>query len=313
MGRLISDKFTAWQAECEARFQQLKANEEELNRIFIDIYGLQDELTPEVADKDVTVHRIFNTKDDVPESMKGSNYVRTLRDEIVSLISYAVGCLFGRYSLDVEGLAYAGGEWDSSKYQTIIPDADNILPICDDDYFEDDLTGKFVDFVRVVYGEDTLEENLKFIADALGGKGTPREVIRSYFINDFFADHCKTYQKRPIYWLFDSGKKNGFKALIYLHRYQRDLLARMRTDYVHEQQERYRTQLSHLADALEHASGADKVRLTKQQKKLQDQSRELQTYEEKIHHLADQNIELDLDDGVKVNYAKFGDVLAKIK
>lgn len=313
MSRLISEKFSAWQAECEARFQQLKANEEELNRIFIDIYSLQDELTPEVADKDVTVHRIFNTKDDVPESMKGSNYVRTLRDEIVSLISYAVGCLFGRYSLDVEGLAYAGGEWDSSKYQTIIPDADNILPICDDDYFEDDLTGKFVDFARVVYGEDTLEENLKFIADALGGKGTPREIIRSYFINDFFADHCKTYQKRPIYWLFDSGKKNGFKALIYLHRYQRDLLARMRTDYVHEQQERYRTQLSHLSDALEHASGADKVRLTKQQKKLQDQSRELQTYEEKIHHLADQNIELDLDDGVKVNYAKFGDVLAKIK
>lgn len=313
MGAFIFDKFTAWQAECEARFQQLKANEEELNRIFIDIYGLQDELTPEVADKDVTVHRVFNTKDDVPESMKGSNYVRTLRDEIVSLISYAVGCLFGRYSLDVEGLAYAGGEWDPSKYRTIIPDADNILPICDDDYFEDDLTGKFVDFVRVVYGEDTLEENLKFIADALGGKGTSREVIRAYFLNDFFSDHCKTYQKRPIYWLFDSGKKNGFKALIYLHRYQRDLLARMRTDYVHEQQERYRTQLSHLADALEHASGADKVRLTKQQKKLQDQSRELQAYEEKIHHLADQNIELDLDDGVKVNYAKFGDVLAKIK
>ena len=313
MGAFIFDKFTAWQAECEARFQQLKANEEELNRIFIDIYGLQDELTPEVADKDVTVHRVFNTKDDVPESMKGSNYVRTLRDEIVSLISYAVGCLFGRYSLDMDGLAYAGGEWDVSKYQTIIPDADNILPICDDDYFEDDLTGKFVDFVRVVYGEDTLEENLKFIADALGGKGTPREVIRAYFLNDFFSDHCKTYQKRPIYWLFDSGKKNGFKALIYLHRYQRDLLAQMRTDYVHEQQERYRTQLSHLADALEHASGADKIRLTKQQKKLQDQSRELQIYEEKIHHLADQNIELDLDDGVKVNYAKFGDVLAKIK
>lgn len=313
MGKLISDKFIAWQAECEARFQQLKANEEELNRIFIDIYGLQDELTPEVADKDVTVHRIFNTKDDVPESMKGSNYVRTLRDEIVSLLSYAVGCMFGRYSLDVEGLAYAGGEWDASKYQTIIPDADNILPICDDDYFEDDLTGKFVDFVRVVYGEDTLEENLKFIADALGGKGSPREVIRSYFLNDFFKDHCKTSQKRPIYWLFDSGKKNGFKALIYLHRYQRDLLARMRTDYVHEQQERYRTQLSHLADSLEHASGADRVRLTKQQKKLQEQSLELQAYEEKIHHLADQNIEIDLDDGVKYNYALFGDVLAKIK
>ena len=230
-------------------------------------------------------------------------------------------------------MLFAGGKWDYTEIQQELFDAigkndftgrdfvwdanlidkDNILPICDDDYFEDDLTGKFVDFVRVVYGEDTLEENLKFIADALGGKGAPREVIRSYFINDFFADHCKTYQKRPIYWLFDSGKKNGFKALIYLHRYQRDLLARMRTDYVHEQQERYRTQLSHLADALEHATGADKVRLTKQQKKLQEQSRELQTYEEKIHHLADQNIELDLDDGVKYNYALFGDVLAKIK
>ena len=313
MGKLISDKFTAWQAECEARFQQLKANEEELNRIFIDIYGLQDELTPEVADKDVTVHRVFNTKDDVPESMKGSNYVRTLRDEIVSLISYAVGCLFGRYSLDMDGLAYAGGEWDVSKYQTIIPDADNILPICDDDYFEDDLTGKFVDFVRVVYGEDTLEENLKFIADALGGKGTPREVIRAYFLNDFFSDHCKTYQKRPIYWLFDSGKKNGFKALIYLHRYQRDLLARMRTDYVHEQQERYRTQLTHLADAIEHAGAAERVKLTKQQKKLQEQALEIQKYEEKIHHLADQNIQIDLDDGVKHNYELFADVLAKIK
>ena len=313
MGTLISDKFTAWQAECEARFQQLKANEEELNRIFIDIYGLQDELTPEVADKDVTVHRIFNTKDDVPESMKGSNYVRTLRDEIVSLISYAVGCLFGRYSLDVEGLAYAGGEWDASKYQTIIPDADNILPICDDDYFEDDLTGKFVDFVRVVYGEDTLEENLKFIADALGGKGTPREIIRSYFINDFFADHCKTYQKRPIYWLFDSGKKNGFKALIYMHRYQRDLLARLRTDYVHEQQERYRTQLAQLGDAIDHAVASERVKLNKLQKKFQDQAAELQKYEEKIHHLADQNIEIDLDDGVKHNYALFAEVLAKIK
>lgn len=353
MGQLISDKFTAWQAECETRFQQLKSNEEELNRIFIDIYGLQDELTAEVADKDITVHRIFNTKDDVPESMKGSAYVRTLRDEIVSLISYAVGCMFGRYSIYRDGLIYAGGDFEEQferhqttmgdleqmgwggvqgktfaqlekpyyylKGQAVSPalgiqvDADNIIPICDDDYFEDDLTGKFVDFVRVVYGEDTLEENLKFIADTLGGKGTPWEVICGYFLNDFFADHCKTYQKRPIYWLFDSGKKNGFKALIYLHRYQRDLLARMRTDYVHEQQERYRTQLSHLADALEHASGADKVRLTKQQKKLQDQSRELQTYEEKIHHLADRNIELDLDDGVKVNYAKFGDVLARIK
>ena len=305
--------YLLWKGECNKRFEKLKSNEEELNRIFIDIYGLQDELTPDVADKDVTVHRVFDSKDDVPESMKGSSYVRTMRDEIVSLISYAVGCMFGRYSLDVEGLAYAGGEWDASKYKTIIPDSDNIIPICDDEYFDDDITGLFVEFVRKVYGDDTLEENLKFVADALGGKGTPREVIRSYFLNDFYADHLKTYQKRPIYWLFDSGKKNGFKALCYMHRYQRDLLARLRTDYVHEQQERYRTQLAQIGDAIDHASASERVKLTKQQKKFQEQAAELQKYEEKVHHLADQNIEIDLDDGVKHNYELFADVLAKIK
>lgn len=313
MARLIEDKYESWKQECEERFQQLKANEEKLNEIFIEIYGLQDELTPEVADKDITVHRIFDIEEDVPESMKGSNYVRTKRDEIVSLISYAVGCMFGRYSLDVEGLAYAGGKWDASKYTTFIPDKDNIIPICDDDYFEDDITGRFVQWVEVVYGKETLEENLTFIADALGGKGTSREIIRNYFLKEFYADHCKTYKKRPIYWLFDSGKKNGFKALIYMHRYQSDLLARMRTDYVHEQQERYRTQLVHLDEAIQQASGSDRVKLTKQQKKLQDQSLEIQQYEEKIHHLADQNIVIDLDDGVKHNYALFADVLAKIK
>lgn len=313
MARLISDKYEVWKQECEERFQQLKANEEKLNEIFIEIYGLQDELTPEVADKDITVHRIFDSEEDVPESMKGSNYVRTKRDEMVSLISYAVGCMFGRYSLDVEGLAFAGGEWDTRKYTTFIPDADNIIPICDDEYFDDDITGRFVKWVEVVYGAETLEDNLQFIADALGGKGTSREIIRNYFLKEFYADHCKTYKKRPIYWLFDSGKKNGFKALIYMHRYQPDLLARMRTDYVHEQQERYRTQLAHLDEAIQQASGSERVKLTKQQKKLQDQSLEIQKYEEKIHHLADQNIVIDLDDGVKHNYALFADVLAKIK
>ena len=202
MGRLISDKYVAWKQECEARFQQLKQNEEELNRIFIDIYGLQDELTPEVADKDITVHRVYDSKDDVPENMKGSNYVRTMRDEIVSLISYAVGCMFGRYSLDVDGLAYAGGQWDDSKYITYLPDQDNCIPITDTPYFEDDIVSRFVVFVKVVYGEDTLEENLQFIADALGNKGdTSREVIRNYFLSDSFKDHEKIYQKRPIYSL----------------------------------------------------------------------------------------------------------------
>lgn len=300
MARLIADKYKEWEAECEARFNQLKANEEELNRIFIEIYGLQDELTPDVEERDVTVRKA------------------DLQREIKSLISYAVGCMFGRYSVDVEGLCYAGGEWDASKYQTIIPDADNIIPICDDDYFDDDIVGKFVDFVRKVYGDETLEQNLRFIADALGGKGTSREVIRNYFINDFFADHCSTYSvtgsgKRPIYWLFSSGKKNGFKALIYMHRYQPDLLARMRTDYVHEQQERYRTQIQMLEDSTQTAAPSERVKLNKQITKLKDQALEIQKYEEKIHHLADQMISIDLDDGVKVNYAKFQDVLEKIK
>ena len=192
----IAEAFDQWQAECDDRFNQLKANEEELNRIFIDIYGLQNELTPEVEDKDVTVRRA------------------DLGRDIRSFISYAVGCMFGRYSLDVDGLAYAGGEWDASKYASFAADKDNIIPICDDEYFDDDIVGRFVEFVRKVYGDDTLEENLKFVADALGGKGQPKDVIRNYFLSDFYSDHCKIYQKRPIYWLFDSGKKNGFKALM---------------------------------------------------------------------------------------------------
>ncbi len=292
--RTVVSAFAKWEREAAERYDTLKANEEELNRIFIDIYGLQDELTPEVEDKDVTVRKVDLSRD------------------IKSLISYAVGCMFGRYSLDVEGLAYAGGDWDSRKYITFIPDKDNILPICDDEYFDDDIMGRFVDFVRVVYGEETLEENLKFIADALGGKGTPREVIRNYFLNEFYKDHCKIYQKRPIYWLFDSGKKNGFKSLFYLHRYQSDLLAKLRTDYVHEQQERYRTQLSHIATALNTATGSERARLLKQQDKLSEQLKEITAFEEKVHHLADQNIEIDLDDGVKKNYEIFTDVLAKI-
>ena len=295
MARLIADKYKEWEAECNERFNTLKANEEELNRIFIDIYGLQDELTPEVEDKDVTVRKADLTR------------------EIKSLISYAVGCMFGRYSLDVEGLVYAGGGWDSSKYSTYIPDADNIIPICDDEYFADDIVGKFVKFVEVVYGTDTLEENLRFIAGALGGKGLPRDVIRDYFLNGFYADHLKVYQKRPIYWLFDSGKKNGFKALVYMHRYHSDTLARMRTDYVHEQQARYRTAIEGLEHRLLSANGSEKVKLTKQLQKLQAQAQETLVFEEKLHHMADRMISIDLDDGVKHNYEIFKDILAPIK
>ena len=291
----IADAYHTWESNATAQFDLLKKNEEELNRIFIDIYGLQDELTPEVEDKDVTVRKA------------------DLGRDIRSFISYAVGCMFGRYSLDVDGLAYAGGEWDNSKYSTFAADKDNIIPISDDEYFEDDIVGRFVKFVEVVYGKDTLDENLKFIADALGGKGQPKDVIRNYFLNDFYSDHCKIYQKRPIYWLFDSGKKNGFKALIYMHRYQPDTIARIRTDYVHEQQARYRTAIADLETRIANASTGERVKLNKQLKTLNDQATEIHEYEEKIHHLADQMISIDLDDGVKVNYAKFQDVLAKIK
>ncbi len=290
----VAEAYAAWEAECEERFKTLKNNEEELNRIFINIYGIQNELTPEVKDKDVTVRK--------------ANLGRDIR----SLISYAVGCMFGRYSLDTEGLAYAGGAWDASKYKTFIPDADAILPISDDEYFSDDIVGRFVEFVRVVYGDDSLEENLKFIADALGGKGSSRAAIRNYFINNFYADHCKIYQKRPIYWLFDSGKKNGFKCLVYIHRYQPDTIARIRTDYVHEQQSRYRTVIAGLEQRINSASTSERVKLSKELSRLKGQETELRKYEEKIHHLADQMIHIDLDDGVKHNYEIFKDVLAKI-
>jgi len=292
---LISWHYSRWEDISNGRFDALKENEEELNRIFIDIYGLGDELSPDVEDKDVTVRKA------------------DLQREIRSLISYAVGCMFGRYSLDTPGLIYAGGAWDASKYETFLPDKDAILPICDDEYFEDDIAGRFIKFVETVYGAATLEENLRFIADALGGKGSSREVIRNYFINDFYADHLKVYQKCPIYWLFDSGKKNGFKCLVYMHRYQPDTIARIRTDYVHEQQSRYRTAIVDLESRVATAGTGERVKLQKQLDGLRAQAEELRGYEEKIHHLADQMIKIDLDDGVKVNYAKFQDVLAKIK
>ena len=451
---LLEDAYASYKQIVNSRFAQLKANEEELNRIFIDIYGLQDELTPEVEEKDVTVHRIFDSKDDVPEAMKGSNYILTQQQVVKSLISYAVGCMFGRYSLDKPGLVYAGGEisdqwieisgqyylrevvekyvaqelqrtysmaeinvadggdlpigeitatrgaiftfgsdakssninsvqycrgtskklyegirelsvnsqgikcgagntaydlcspeildaiasgtgselvqrgWqdaDSIDWQAIHcklttnhygADKDAIIPISDNEYFNDDIVARFVEFIRTAFGADekTLEANLNFIAAALGGNGSARDVIRAYFNNGFYADHCKTYQKRPIYWLFDSGKKNGFKCLIYMHRYQKDTIARIRTDYLHEQQSRYRTAISDLQNRIDNAvSTGVRVKLQKQLATVQAQVEEARLYEEKIHHLADQMLEIDLDDGVKRNYAIFKDALAKIK
>ena len=289
----ISEAFTQWQSECDDRFNQLKANEEELNRIFIDIYGLQDELTPEVEDKDVTVRKA------------------DLQRDIKSLLSYAVGCMFGRYSLDVEGLAYAGGEWDSSKYQSYIPDADNVIPITDEEYLDDDIVSRLCAWLKAVYGADTLEANLDYIAKALGNKGsTSREIIRNYFLNDFFKDHCQTYSvtgsgKRPIYWLFDSGKQNGFKALVYLHRYTPDTIGNLRIDYLHKMQRVYESEINRMQDMMDHSENAREVAAAgKRKDKLAKQLKECREYDEKISHLALSRIELDLDDGVKVNYRK---------
>ena len=292
MGRLISDKFKEWAIACDERFAKLKENEEELNRIFIALYGLQDELTPGVEDKDITVHRA------------------ELQREIRSLLSYAVGCIFGRYSPDVEGLCYAGGTWDASLYRTVMPVEDNLLTLHGGEE-ENDIVVRVVDFVRAVYGEDTLEENLSFIAAALGGKGDAREVIRSYFISGFYADHLKVYRKRPIYWLFDSGKKNGFKALFYLHRYDGELLSRMHSRYVVKRYDSLREKIKSRINGL--SSAEDRGKWVKDDKKLRLQLDELATFEKKLKLLADRRITLDLDDGVKVNYEKFGDLLAKIK
>lgn len=284
----VSAAFKSWSKECAERFNQLKANEEELNRIFIDIYGLQDELTPEVEDKDVTVRKA------------------DLQRDIKSLISYAVGCMFGRYSLDEDGLAYAGGKWDNGKYDTFIPDEDNCIPITDEEYFEDDIVGLFCAWLKKVYGEDTLEENLDFIANALGNKGkTSREVIRNYFLTDFIKDHIKTYQKRPIYWLFDSGKQNGFKALVYMHRWNADTIGNVRVEYLHRIQRVYEKEITRMQEIIDNSHDNKEIsNATKRKEKLQKQIKETKDYDAKIAHLALSRIDIDLDDGVKVNYEK---------
>lgn len=303
MATLIADKYAAWERECEERFNKLKANEEELNRIFAEIYDMVGEVPIEVEDKYVSVRKA------------------DLQREIKSLLSYAVGCMMGRYSLDKDGLILADQGATEADYLSQVPnptypcDDDAIIPITDDDYFgDDDIVAHTVEFVKVAYGEETLEQNLRYIADALGGEGKPaREVIRTYFLKEFFKDHCQIYKKRPIYWLFDSGKKNGFKCLIYMHRYTPDMIARIRTEYVHAQQQRYYTQIEFVESQLESAVGSQKIALQKRLKKLQDQLKETSEYEQEMAHYAEQMIAIDLDDGVKVNYAKFGSLLAKIK
>lgn len=293
----IQQAFRKWTAFAENQFYQLKANEEELNRIFIEIYGLQDELTPEVEEKDVTVRKADRERD------------------IKSFISYAVGCMLGRYSLDQEGLIFAGGEFDKDKYKTFPADEDGILPITEDEYFDDDIVAKFVQFVKVTFGEDTLGENLEYIAETLGKKAseTARQCIRRYFLKEFYKDHVQIYKKRPIYWLFTSGKEGAFNALIYLHRYDKGTVSRVRTDYLHELQDKMEAEKNRLIQLLEiETSPKERKAAQKKLTTLEKQMKELVKYDEVIHHLADQQIELDLDDGVVVNYAKLQPVLAKI-
>ena len=284
----IKESYAIWEEECHQRFTTLKTNEEELNRIFIDIYGLQEELTPDVEDKDVTVRKA------------------DLQRDIKSLISYAVGCMFGRYSLDVEGLVYAGGEWDKSQYTTYLPDEDNCIPITDEAYFEDDVVGRFCDFIKTAFGEASLEDNLTYIAEALGNSGnTSREVIRNYFLGDFIKDHNKIYQGRPIYWLFDSGKQKGFKALVYMHRWNADTTGHMRVEYLHRMQKVYEREIERMQETIDHSSDNREItRATKRKEKLQKQLKETQDYDKLVAHLALSRVDIDLDDGVKVNHEK---------
>ena len=302
VGSPVEACFRLWEKECNDRFAQLKENEEELNRIFIDIYGLQDELTPDVEDKDVTVRKA------------------DLGRDVRSLVSYAVGCMFGRYSLDEPGLICADGEFNPDRYSKYHADKDAIIPITDEQYFDDDIVGRFEEFIKTVYGSETIEQNLDFIADALGTKGnSSRDKIRNYFLNDFFKDHCNTYSvtgsgKRPIYWLFDSGKQNGFKCLIYLHRYTPDTVGLIRSDYLTKTQSMIENALKNAEYAINTSGSAvDRAQATKKRDKYIKQLAEIRAYYPALSHIALQRINLDLDDGVKVNYAKFQGIEVSIE
>lgn len=310
------------------RFNQLKSNEEELNKIFIDIYGLQDELTPDVADKDITVARIYDSKDEIPEDMKGNIYVKTKQDVIKDLISYIVGCAFGRYSPYKDGLIFAGGEFNYDEYleithsleqplthnglqnyaKSFMPSEENCIMITDNDYGTNNLVDYVVNFVRKVYTSECLEENLKFIANALDDKSTdtPRNVIREYLANDFFKDHCKKYQNRPIYWQFDSGKNGGFRALMYLHRYDENTIPTARLSYLHDIQWKYEQEKDRLEKLIENSTiTSEKAKARKELDLIDKQILECKSYDEVLNHAANMRISIDLDDGVKVNYQKF--------
>lgn len=324
---LIKDKYENHKREVNERFDKLKQNEEELNKIFIEIYGLQDELTPEVADKDITIARIYDSKDEIPEDMRGNIYVKTKQDVIKDLISYIIGCSFGRYSPYKDGLIFAGGEFDNNKYleitksteqplthnglqnyaKSFLPSEDNCIMITDNEYSKNDMTTYVIDFITKIYGREHLQENLKFIAKALNEKSTdiPANVIRDYLANDFFKDHCKKYQNRPIYWQFDSGKNGGFRALMYLHRYDQNTIPTARLSYLHDIQWKYEQEKERLEKYIENSTiASERTKAQKQLDLINKQILECRAYDEVLNHASNMNITLDLDDGVKVNYKK---------
>ncbi len=324
---LIKDKYENHKREVNERFDKLKQNEEELNKIFIEIYGLQDELTPEVADKDITVCRIYDIKDEIPEDMRGNIYVKTKQDVIKDLISYIIGCSFGRYSPYKDGLIFAGGEFDNNTYleitksteqplthnglqnyaKSFLPSEDNCIMITDNEYGKNDMTTYVIDFITKIYGREHLQENLKFIAKALNEKSTdiPANVIRDYLANDFFKDHCKKYQNRPIYWQFDSGKNGGFRALMYLHRYDQNTIPTARLSYLHDIQWKYEQEKERLEKYIENSTiASERTKAQKQLDLINKQILECRAYDEVLNHASNMNITLDLDDGVKVNYKK---------
>ncbi|MFR6448201.1 MAG: BREX-1 system adenine-specific DNA-methyltransferase PglX [Peptoniphilus grossensis] len=311
----IESAYESYKREVNERFEKLKANEEELNKIFIDIYGLQDELTPEVSDRDITVAKVFDKKEDIDEVIKGNRYVMTREDVVKNFLSYFIGCLMGRYSLDEEGLAYAGGDFDYKKYNTFMPDNDGIAIFTDDEYFDEDIVNRFQDFLVKIFGSEYLDENLDFIASELKGTSldSPKDKIRKYFLNNFYKDHLKTYQKKPIYWQYDSGKNASVRGIFYLHRYNKDTFARIRINYIFEMQNRYKQELERLNEQLNSAKKAEKIQIQKKMNELKKKINESEKYEEKVQHLADSYIEIDLDDGVDENYKLFKDVLSKIK
>lgn len=297
--------FEQWQTQNCAAIVEMKRLEEENNRLFIDAYGLQDELSPDVLEAQITLGRADREKD------------------IQRFISYAIGCMMGRYSLDADGLIYANAgnvDFDLARYQTFAADDDGIIPLTDQDWFKDDATNRFRDFVRTVWGEDNLQANLSFVAESLclGSLTAKRgeqsmETIRRYLSNQFYKDHLQTYKKRPIYWLFSSGKQKAFEGLVYLHRYNDSTLPRMRTEYVTPLLGKYEAFADQLKKQLEDATTSEATRLKKDLTALEKKQTELRAFDDKLKHYADRRIKLDLDDGVKVNYGKFGDLLAEVK